>query len=100
MQHLFNRIYLAPLYQAEERHDDGAVIFITDNQQVLGILRSQTCAYDADETTRFAAYLQETRFTAEVGELVHFSPSYQEMLRLHYQNNETNFFQFFDQMAR
>lgn len=94
MQHLFNRIYLAPLYQAEERHDDGAVIFITDNQQVLGILRSQTCAYDADETTRFAAYLQETRFTAEVGELVHFSPSYQEMLRLHYQNNETNFFQF------
>lgn len=87
MQHLFNRIYVAPIHRVEQQEKDSAAIFLTDNPIVLDALALQV---GDDTLTR----LQQVRFSIEVGDLLFYATSYDAMLVERFNGNENEFFQF------
>jgi hypothetical protein len=73
MQHLFNRIYVAPIHRVEYQGPNSAVVFLTDNSAVVDALALQN---NTDER----GLLQKARFRSEVGEFLGCFPSYDAML--------------------
>jgi hypothetical protein len=87
MQHLFNRIYVAPLHRAEYLGPDSAVLFLTFNKIVVEALALQ------DDTT-LPGMMQKARFKNELGELLGCYPSYDDMLDKMFDGDEGKFFSF------
>lgn len=93
MQHLFNRIYLAPTYSIESQTDNGAVIILTSNPAVSEAIKLQHLTGDETSTEQMLIQLQQVRFKTEVGELIHYSKTYKEMIFNHYGGNDIKFFE-------
>lgn len=91
MQHLFNRVYVAPLSRIEQQgQDEGAVIFITANERVSAGLQLQDLV-GGDDTP---VGLNKVRFTIEVGELLFHYLTFDEMLISRFDGSHDKFFQF------
>jgi hypothetical protein len=73
MQHLFNRIYIAPIHRVECQGPDSAVVFLTDNQSVIDALELQNAEGEL-------GMLHRARFKNEVGQFLGCFPSYDAML--------------------
>lgn len=88
MQHLFNRVYIAPLSRLEyQGRDEGAVIFITNNEAINNALILQT-------GEDLPAQLQRVRFGIEVAELLFHYRTYQDMLNNMFHDSEEEFFDY------
>lgn len=94
MQHLFNRIYLAPTYSIESQADNGAVIILTSNAAVSKAIKLQHSTRNEGPTEQMLAQLQQVRFKTEVGELLHYNKTYEEMIFNHYSGDDVKFFEY------
>lgn len=92
MQHLFNRIYIAPISALENQHnDDGAVAFITSNPAVCSAIALHTQQGDMEDVW-FA--LQGIRFKLDVGDFVFHYLTYADMIQNQFGGSDDAFMQY------
>ena len=89
MQHIFNRIYIAPISALENQsNDDGAVMFITANTAVCDAIGLHTHQGDIEDHW---FNLQAVRFKMDVGEFLFHHITYDEMITTRFDGSEDAF---------
>ena len=92
MQHLFNRVYIAPISALENQsNDDGAVLFITSNPAVCNAISLHTVQGDMDDMW---FNLQRVRFKMDVGEFLYHNTTYDDMVSTRFDGDENGFMEF------